>query len=90
MNCNLICFLNREFTGFVISAGLSETDVPRYKLRAESTSSISLADVIQTPVFGSKTGAWIILAKPNEEVLSALTLYLGTSVSVRPAEIRLN
>ena len=41
---------------FVISAGLSETDVPRYKLRAESTSSIGLADIIQTPVLDPKIG----------------------------------
>ena len=48
---------------------------------------LGLADIIQTPVLDPKTGVWIIAAKPIEEVLSALNLHLGTSVSERPAEI---
>ena len=67
---------------FVISAGLTETDVPRYKLRAESTSSLVLANIIQTHVLDPRTGVWIISAKPIEEVLSALNLYLGTSAVI--------
>ena len=39
------------FVVFLISA-----DIPRYKLRAESTSSIGLADIIQTPVLDPKIG----------------------------------
>merc|ERR1711862_695122 len=37
-------------------SGLNEKDVPRYKLRAESTSSLCLADIIQTPVLDPKIG----------------------------------
>ena len=34
----------------------AEKDLPRYKLRAESTSSLVLADIIQTPVLDPKIG----------------------------------
>ena len=39
-----------------ISFFLISADIPRYKLRAESTSSIGLADIIQTPVLDPKIG----------------------------------
>ena len=41
---------------FTIFVFLISADVPRYKLRAESTSSIGLADIIQTPVLDPKIG----------------------------------